>query len=73
MRCSGLRAAHSRPRLRISIGSQKAARRRNSSQAASRVAARASAAATTNRFAISSERSITPRLQKLGSRMPEPV
>ena len=28
---------------------------------------------STNRFAITNERSITPRLQKLGNRMPEPV
>jgi hypothetical protein len=46
---------------------------RNSRIRVSRLVARATANATTKALVKSSERNITPRLQKFGRRMPLPV
>ena len=57
----------------MSIGSPKTASIRNSYQIACGWGARRTAAAASKRFTTTSERSITPRLQKFGKRMPVPV
>jgi len=73
MRCSGTRAAQRSARLTMSTGSAKEAVASSSTGKAVHDGVLRKAAAATKALATTSERSITPRLQKFGKRGGLPV